>query len=173
MKESGIVNINVKKSIVRLIVACDIIITDRVRSTREDYVLTRVCPSIHPSVCLSTPGGYPSQVQTGGYPSQVQVGGTPARCWGVPHLGYPLSDLAGGILCQGVPHLGYPPQPGPTVPVGAPRLTDGVLDTPWSVCLLRSHRRTFLLFHYFSPTTGSLLIHDVLPRGNKTKYFLL
>ena len=29
-------------------------ITDRVRSTREGYVLTRVCPSIHPSICLST-----------------------------------------------------------------------------------------------------------------------
>ena len=48
-------------------------ITDRVRSTREGYVLGRVCPS----VCLSTPGGgYPSpgpggvpQPGPGGYPS--------------------------------------------------------------------------------------------------------
>ena len=69
-------------------------ITDRVRSTRERYVLTRVCPS----VCLFTPGGgapWPGPArgvpQPGGYPSQVRGG--------VPHLGYPLppSDLAGGV----------------------------------------------------------------------------
>ena len=45
-------------------------INDRVRSTREGYVLTRVCPS----VCLSTGGvGYSGQVQMegGGCPSQV------------------------------------------------------------------------------------------------------
>ena len=46
-------------------------ITDRVHSTWEGYVLTRVCPS----VCLSTGGGYPSQVQPGGYP--CQGGGIP------------------------------------------------------------------------------------------------
>ena len=54
---------------------------------------TRVCPSIHPSVCphlagwgeggIPRPGPKSSQ---GGYPSQVQARGTPCR--GVPHLGY-------------------------------------------------------------------------------------
>ena len=73
------------------------IVTDRVRSTREGYVLTLVCPSI----CLSTGGG-------GG-------GGTPAR----------------SIRGRGTPLY---------------RTTDGVLDTPRSVCLLRSGRRTFLFY---------------------------
>ena len=49
------------------------VVTDCVRSRREGYVLTRVCPS----VCLSTPRGVPQPGSGGGgYPSQVQVGGT-------------------------------------------------------------------------------------------------
>ena len=118
-----------------------------------------VHPSIHHSVCPQ-----------GGYPSQVQAGGTPAR--GVPHLRYPSSDLAGGYPTSGTspiisgwgdPTLGTPsdlaggtPQGDPTLgnslpPIRPgrgggtpPRVTDGVLDTPRSVCLLRSSRRTFL-----------------------------
>ena len=110
-------------------------VTDRVRSTREGYVLTRVCLSVH--TWGGTParsrrgGGYPSQVQVGGYPSQVQAGGggvpqpgpgkggCPSQVQvGGPHLGYPPSDLAGGGLPQwGVPHLRYPPiRPGQGVP---------------------------------------------------------
>ena len=75
------------------------IFTDRVRSTREGYVLTRVCPSVH------TGGGDPSQVQVGGgYPCQVQPwipplvragGGYPDR--GYPTSGTPLLDLAKGV----------------------------------------------------------------------------
>ena len=144
------------------------IFTDRVRSTREGYVLTRVCPSI----CLSTPwggeypsqvqvrgdtqarsrwGGYPSQVQAGrGYPSQVQAGrgvlqpgpggrGTPPQvppCWTwlgeyptgwVPHLGYPPSDLAGGVPWWEVP-LPLPIRPG----WGVPQLGGGT--PPISTC---------------------------------------
>ena len=116
----------------------------------EGYVLTRVCPSIDPSVCLSTPrGGYPSQVQTGGgrgvYLSQVQGGGTPPhRTWlggtppwvlpirpgqggilmGVPHFGYPPVRCGWGVSLLGVPHLGYPPSDlarGVT-PAGVPHL---------------------------------------------------
>ena len=69
---------------------------------------------------------------------------------GVPHLGSPSSDLAGGVPCQG----GTPPWVTPSqtwlggTPAGGgtpPQVTDGVLDTPRSVCLLRSRRRTFLL----------------------------
>ena len=60
---------------------------------REGSVLTCVCPSVCPHL-----GGYPS--------------------WGVPHLRYPLSDLAKGVPCWGVPHLGYPPVgPGQGVPL--------------------------------------------------------
>ena len=118
--------------------------------------------SVHPSFCLSTPGGVPGQVQMGG-------GGTLARSrWGdpcqvppirpgegypwqgVPHLGYPPSDLVGAFPLLG----GTPPQQvhppigsgqGVPLPGGTPpRVTDGVLDMPQSVCLLHSRRRTFL-----------------------------
>ena len=80
-------------------------ITDRVRSTRECYVLTRVCPSTHPSVCPHL-GGYPGQVQTGGggYPSQVQAGGTPARS----RQGVPQPGPAGGYPTLGTPHQTWP-----------------------------------------------------------------
>ena len=70
--------------------------------------------TVCPSVCLSTPGGYPSQVQMGGggYPSQVQLGSTPP--WvppirpdqGVPTSGTPLSDLAQGS-CQNITFPSY------------------------------------------------------------------
>ena len=112
------------------------IITDRVRSTREGYVLTRVCPSVCPRG--STPPvqagrGVPRPGPDGGYPSQVQlrVGGTLARShstldWGYPCQvqigGYPHpaldgrcphSTLDGGYPCQvqtgGPPARGYPP----------------------------------------------------------------
>ena len=79
-----------------------LIITDRVRSTREGYVLTRVCPS----VCLSTPRGVtPARSRWGG--------GTPAKSrWGVP--------------CQGVPLLeGTPPQVPPIEPGWGVLLPEG------------------------------------------------
>ena len=81
---------------------------------REGNVFTRVCPSIHQSVCPhlgrgGTPaqGGTPprvSPVRPGwgwGVPPQSDLaGGTPAG--GYPTSGPPLSDLPGG----GVPHVG-------------------------------------------------------------------
>ena len=85
---------------------------------REGNVFTRVCPSIHPSVCPQVRGtlarssrgggGYPSQVQLRGTPPWVNhppdlAGGTPAG-WGVPHFGY-LPIRPGRV-----PHLGYPHQ---------------------------------------------------------------
>ena len=116
-------------------------------------------------------GGYPSQVQTGGTPArsdrgylrwgtpwqgwctpcQVRMGGTTARSekgtqggvspgrdgvsparsvWGVPQPG-----LTGGGT------LGRDPPGRDRVPPRY-RTADGVLDTPRSVCLLRSRRRT-------------------------------
>ena len=102
----------------------------------------------------------------GGYPWQgvPEVGYPPPPCpgpmGGIPDVGYPLLDLGGIDLPhlgyppvgpgQGVPHLRYPPHQtwaGGTLMGGYPtlaRITDGVLDTPRSVCLLRSRRRTFL-----------------------------
>ena len=97
----------------------NIFITDHVRSTREGYVLTRVCPSI----CLSTPrrrGGTPARFRQGEVP---QPGGVPEPG---PGGGYPTSGtpppsdlagggtltggyLAGGYPNRGVPHLRYPP----------------------------------------------------------------
>ena len=78
------------------------------------------CLSIHPSICLSTPRGYPSQVQMGGgVTCQVQMGEVPLP--GVPTLGTPWSDLAEGTPAggyhlarsdggtqPGAAHLGYP-----------------------------------------------------------------
>ena len=101
-------------------------ITDRVRSTREGYVLTRVCPSIHPPVCLSTLGGgggtparsrwggqVPQPGPTGGYPTS----GTSHRAW--PGEGVPLLEgtppqvppirPGGGTPGGGVPHLRFSP----------------------------------------------------------------
>ena len=103
------------------------IFTDRVYR-REGYVLTRVCPSIRLSVHIWEVSG---QFQIGGYNSQVQLRGT--CVWRVPHLGYPPVR----------PGRGYPARG-----VTPPRVTDGVLYTPRSVCLLPSLRRTFLL-HIF------------------------
>ena len=81
-----------------------------------------------------------------GYPHQTWPGGP---CLGVPHLRYPSTPIRPGQwgTLPGVPHLGYPPiRPGQWYPAGGtpPRVTDRVLDTPRSVCLLRSRRRTFL-----------------------------
>ena len=122
---------------------------------REGYVLTRLC--------LSTPGGggFPGQVQMGvpcrGYPARgTPTSGTPSPCqtWlvstlpGVPHLGYPLPPVGPDwwVPCQGYPTWGtLPPHPiGPGQGGTPPRVIDGVLDTPWSVCLLHSRIRTFL-----------------------------
>ena len=108
---------------------------------REGNVFTRVCPSIHSSVCPQ--GDYPGQVQPGGGYPQWGVplpGGFPCwgyPCWtGLPHLRYPPSDLAGwrgtpvrsswgviparegryscqgGTLARGYPTSGTPIRPG-------------------------------------------------------------
>ena len=90
-----------------------------------------VCPQggTPPGQAGGTPArGVPQPSPTGGYPSQVQMGGTLARSdGGVPEVGYPPSQVRWGVS-----------------PLPGDRTADGVLDTPRSVCLLRS-RRTFLL----------------------------
>ena len=89
-------------------------------------------------------GGVP---QPGGLPQPGPAEGVPHLAGGVPHLvgGYPSP------VQTGVPHqvqMGVPPGRG-TSQQGYPppqyRTTNGVLDTPRSVCLLRSRRRTVLL----------------------------
>ena len=90
---------------------------------------------VRPGHGVPLPGGYP----TSGTPIRPGWGGTPAR--GVPHLGHPpiRPGQGGGVtLAGGGVGGGTPPQ-----------VTDGVLDTPRSVCLLRSRRRTFLCHYYF------------------------
>ena len=52
------------------------IVTDRIRRTREGYIMTRVCLSVH-----NRGGGYPTWSGRMGYLSQVQLG---------------VPDLAGG-----------------------------------------------------------------------------
>ena len=95
-------------------------------------------PPIRP--CRGTPPWVPPPrwtwlegTLTGGTPPWVPpirpCGGYPD--WGVPHLGY--HPVRPG--CGGTPTGGHPT---------SYRITDGVLDTPRSVCLLRSRRRTFL-----------------------------
>ena len=93
---------------------------------REGYVLTHVCPAVCPH--LGRGGTLARSRWGGGTPARSSQGGTPAggTLPVVPHLRYPTSDLAGGgsVPCR---EGGTPP-----------RVTDGVLDTPRSVCLLRS-----------------------------------
>ena len=109
---------------------------------REGNVLTRVCSSIHPSICLSTEGGVPISHNAlqhfpechgadtwGGYPARSSRGGTlpgPAGegpCRGVPRYGTPLSSGQGvTLLC-----LWY-----------IVRTTVSVLTTQQEICLLGS-----------------------------------
>ena len=107
------------------------------------------CLSIHTSVGGE---GYPGQVQVGegtlarsswgGTPCQVGTpsllgGGLPKLRWGAsPARSDGMGDTQGGVPPprQG---LGTPPPP-------RYRTTDGVLDSPRSVCLLHSRRRPFL-----------------------------
>ena len=60
------------------------LITDRARSTREGNVFSLFTPR----------EGYPGQVRRGGRVPQPGLMGVPRQ--GVPHLGYPPSDLARG-----------------------------------------------------------------------------
>ena len=115
------------------------------------------------SVC-SHLGVVPRPGPEGGIP-QSGSGGVPQQ--GLPHLRYPPSDLARGYPNRRYPTLGTPIRPArgvpqqevtpPWVPPSPHQTWPGgctpmggvphrvVLDVPWSVCLLRSRRRTFLL----------------------------
>ena len=93
---------------------------------------------------------------------QHQTWGGDSPCWG----GYPTSGTPPSDLARGYPTLGTPPvksgwgdtpsrvTPAPQSDLGCAlwRETDGVLDTPRSVCLLRSRKRTFLFCFYFVTT---------------------
>ena len=93
--------------------------------------------------CQTWLGGYP----TLGTPRWTWLGGTPCRGypnWGTPPP--PVGPGRGGTSCRGggLLQLGYPADTPPPAPPPTPRVIHGVLDTPWSICLLRSRRRTFL-----------------------------
>ena len=96
-------------------------ITDRVRSSREGYVLTRVCPSVH-----NWGRGVPQPGPDGGIPQPGPDGGggTPIQPWrGVPH---PALDKGSTPIqpWMGVHHLRYPPPP-PGQDRGVPLSLDG------------------------------------------------
>ena len=135
------------------------IVTDRVRSTTGRLCFD-TCLSVCPHLGVPRPGpgggGYPSQAQLEGYP--------PAR--GVPHLRYPHQTWPGGTPAGGYSTLGSPlVRPGQRVPLSGgggtpPQVTDGVLDMPRSVCLLRSRRRTFLFHINLQICSGMVGCHD-------------
>ena len=129
-------------------------------------------PPVRPGQGGTLMGGTPPRVTP---PHQTWPGGYPN--WRVPHLMYPPSDLAGGTPMWGYPTLVKPPPPpldlargtpmGGTPPWVSPQSdlagggypdgggenpTSVVLDTPRSVCLLRS-RRTFLYINWFIVNT--------------------
>ena len=111
----------------------------RPRTKYEGRLSFDTCLSIHPSVCLSTPGdrgtlSRSSQGDTparsswgvplpGGYPGQVQLRGTPPQVppigpgWGYPIRGYPARSSwgvpnqvqPGGTPARGYPDRGTPP----------------------------------------------------------------
>ena len=110
------------------------------------------------SVRLSVHGGVPHLARSGGTPARsrrggggtpsLDRGGTPIQPW----TGVSPSSLGWGgtpsSLGRGGYQMGVPPSQ--VVPPSWYRTTDGALDTPRSVCLLRSRRRTcsFLLWHW-------------------------
>ena len=91
-------------------------------------------------------GGYPCQGDTPPWVPPIGPGGGGYPCWGVPllgvpHLGYPHQTWLGGTPVRGYPTPSNPPQ---LDLAGGYPTSGGVLDTPRSVCLLRSRRRIFL-----------------------------
>ena len=97
-----------------------------------------------------TPGGVPCQVQQEGYPAGVgTLLGVPCQgkvpCWGVPPVLTWPTVYPGRVPQQGTSHPGQ-------VRMGEypVRTTEGVLTTRRVVCLLRSHRRTFLFLPIMS-----------------------
>ena len=119
-----------------------LIITDRVLRTREGNVFSLFTPAGVPLPGPIGRGGTPARSRWKGYSCQVQRRGVPQPgltrgypCWvGTPPRVPPCQTWLGGT-----PMGGYPT---------SYRITDGVLDTPRSVCLLRSRRRTFLFGHF-------------------------
>ena len=82
----------------------ELFITDRVRSTREGYVLTRVCPSVcpqggNPARSRQRGEGVPQPGLDGGgwagVPWPGPTGGVPwpGPTWGVPKVGSPLEGM--------------------------------------------------------------------------------
>ena len=136
------------------------VITARIRRMGEGTVF-----SLYVSPQLNGGRGYPIWPM-GGYPHPSRQGGPhPSRGW-VPPAGqrgeYPhLADgkrYPRGWDWIGIPHRGPPSPSTPSLPPSPPpppsgdRATERTLGTRYSVCLLRSRRRTFLfqfkIMHY-------------------------
>ena len=112
---------------------CDPFFTDRVRSTTGRLCFD-MCLSSHPSIRLTVPQPGPAWVGGGGTPARCSLEVYPRQRWGTPLARYDRRYL----------RWGTPPSPDRDGVPSQYRTTDGVLDTPRLVCLLRSRRRTFL-----------------------------
>ena len=129
---------------------------DFVRSTTVRYCFHR-CLSVHRGEGVPQ-GTYPLPPSQGTYsppPGQVLTGGTPrylppSQSTYLPWPRYYPQPGPNGRGRDTPRYLPPPPLPRylPPSPFPPPpprdRTANGVLDTPQSVCLLRSHRRTFL-----------------------------
>ena len=108
------------------------------------------CPS---SQGWGTPAGVPTWPGTDRYPrvpparDRVLPAGVPPQGMGYLLAWVPTWPGPDGGGFPRVPPAGVPPRDGVPPSRGTPwyRTTDRVLDTPQSVCLLHSRRRTFLL----------------------------
>ena len=117
------------------------IFTDRIRSTTESYVFT--------GVCLLEKGGGGTSRYLSPWPRYLPPrsdredgGGVPQGTYPPDQGTYPPSLTRSGVG-EGYPKVSTPPNKVPSPPP-PDRTAYGVLDTPRSVCLLRSRRRTFL-----------------------------
>ena len=138
-------------------------ITDRVRSTRREVIVS-LCLSVHTcgggggvTLARSIRGG--GGTSAGGAPAwgtparEVPAQGTPwpgQDTGGYPSQGAPTRGTPPGQVRMGVPQLGGHPSRVPPPPPPRDRTAHGVLDTPRSVCLLRSRRRTCYLIEIIS-----------------------
>ena len=141
-------------------------------------------------------GGYPYPIMlcniTQNAMGQTPGGGVPVSHNALQHYpechgadtggGYPARSSRGGTLPgRGTygyppPPAGYPPPPPSQVRMGGGypvRTTEAVLTTRRAVCLLRSRRRTFLLYHLITWGYGGTADNSaicIFTRGENNSY---
>ena len=149
------------------------IITDRVRSTRQE-VMFSVCPHLGGGVPRPGPdrGSTPARSRPkvgvppsrdGVPPGQVRMGGTPQQGWGIP----------GQVRTGGYPRWGYLDLDGVPPPPPRYRTADGVLDTPRSLNVpffLLEHLQDFLvhlsfLVYIFQNHSNKSILRKTFSKG--------